>query len=295
MRADTRTLFFVFGALCAVHDLRAQNAAPTGKVLGRRAVRPHVAVKVWNPSGSIRLVGWDKDSIVMRGRAPKSRPRLFAGNDTAMKIGTAGGWMDVDTARADLVVYLPRHATVSVKTVTADITASDVTGWFYSVSGTIRLSGSVNSATAESMGGNLDLDVSTPWIRAQTGSGHLLLRGAAQDVDVSTITGTLSIASSSVLRGQFSSVSGEIQYAALPAPGGILEFSNHSGGVDLLLPAASSAALTLSSISGPIENGFTRIRPAAAAPHAMRLTLGGGDAHVTVRTFKGVIRLRPQP
>jgi hypothetical protein len=275
--------------------LPAQERASDGPVLRRRALRPTAAVKAWNPAGSIRFVGWDKDSIVLRGRVPTSRNVFFSGADSAIKIGTEPRGGGPDTSRAELVVYVPRRVMVSVKTVTGDIASTDVGGWFYTVSGNIRLAGSVNAATVESMSGNLDLDVATPWIKAQTGTGHLLLRGAAQDADLSTVGGTLSIASPQVLRGQFSSVTGEIQYAALPAPGAIFEFSNHSGGVDLLLPSSSSAALTLSSITGPIENGFARIRPTSAAPHALRITLGGGDAQIVVRSFKGVIRLRPQP
>jgi hypothetical protein len=50
----------------------------------------------------------------------------------------------------------------------------------------------------------------------------------------------------------------------------------------------------LSSVSGPIENGFTRVSPIASPPRTMRFNLGGGDAHVSVRTFKGAIRVRPE-
>ena len=292
MRAELSIAALV---LCGSMSAAAQHTPSDGPIIGRRAVSPTVLVKAWNSAGTIRFVGWDKDSIVMRGRVPKSRHTLFTGTDSAMKVGLEPKWGGTDTARADLVVYLPRRATVSAKSIIGDIAATDVSGWFYSVSGSIRLSGSVSSATVESMSGNLDLDVATPWIKAQTGNGHLLLRGAAQDADLSTVSGTLSVASSAVLRGQFSSVSGEIQYAAAPAPGGIFEFSNHSGGVDLLLPASTSATLALSSITGAIANGFTRIRPVATAPHAVRITLGNGAAQMTVRTFKGVIRLRPEP
>jgi hypothetical protein len=155
------------------------------------------------------------------------------------------------------------------------------------------MSGSATYVEAESMKGNLDLNANVPWLRAKTGEGHLLLRGRPQDVDASTITGTLDIATATIMRGQFTSVSGDIHYAGAPPSGAILEFSNHGGGVDLLLPATASGVFALSSISGIIENSLPGVRP-AAAPRAMRVTLGRGDASITVRTFKGAIRLRPQ-
>jgi hypothetical protein len=193
-----------------------------------------------------------------------------------------------------LVVYVPRRATVSVRASSADITATDVGGSFVSGSGTIRVAGEAGSVDAEAINGNLDLDVTTPWIRAHTGQGRLLVRGSPQDVDASTIGGTLEIAASSILRGRFSSVTGDIRYAATPAPSALFDFSDHGGAVDFLLPRTASARLDLSSITGGIENGFLQVRPASSGPHNLRITLGGGDAQITVRTFKGTIRLRPR-
>jgi DUF4097 and DUF4098 domain-containing protein YvlB len=189
---------------------------------------------------------------------------------------------------------MPRHGSVSVKTVSADIDARDIGGWFYTVSGTIHLQGTVASAEAESMGGNIDVDLLAPWVRAKTGDGHLLVRGAPQDVDASTIGGDLDIATPTVLRGRFSSVTGDIRYATTPATGALFEFSNHSGAVDFLLPRNTSGRFDLSSVTGTIANGFAELRPAASGPHSMRLNLGHGDAQFTVRTFKGIIRLRPK-
>jgi len=53
----------------------------------------------------------------------------------------------------------------------------------------------------------------------------------------------------------------------------------------------------LSTIGGTIENGFTDARPAASSTtrtRTLRVRLGSGGAHVTVRTFKGAIRLNPR-
>jgi hypothetical protein len=197
-------------------------------------------------------------------------------------------------ARCDLLIYMPRRSQISLKTVTADIVASDVSGWFYSVSGSVRLSGSATTIDVQSMSGNVDLDVVTPWVRARTGDGNLLIRGSPQDVDASTIGGTLSIASAAIARGQFGSVSGDVHYAGGPATGAILDFSNHSGAIDLMLARSVSGVFSLSTILGAIENGFSEIRPISSTPRSIRLSLGRGGAQVSVRTFKGTIRLRPE-
>jgi hypothetical protein len=291
MRADTRILAFL--TVLAISPAHAQSAAD-GPVLGARALNRSAGLKIWADGGQLKLVGWDRDSIVMRGRIARGDNPFFSGNSSGMKLGVEHQGSRESAGSSSIVIYLPRDSKISVKTVSASLDASDVSGWFYSVSGTIRLTGRASSLEVESMNGSLDLDVTTPWLRARTGDGHLLLRGAPQDVDASTISGTLDVVATTVLRGQFGSVSGDIHYVGTPAQGGIVEMSNHSGSVELLLPRSVSAEFALSSIIGPIENGFAEVRPIASAPHAVRLRLGRGGSQVSVRTFKGAIRLREQ-
>jgi hypothetical protein len=280
--------------ICAAGAIDAQGTSADGPLLRAHRATPPLGLKMFNPAGPVRLVGWDKDSVVVRGHVAKGEKFYLAGNDSSMKMGIDEHVDGRSNAPSDLVVYLPKGSKVSIKTVTGDIVASDVSGWFYTVSGSVRLSGSATTIEVQSMSGNVDLDVVTPWEHARTGDGNLLVRGGPQDVDASTISGTLSIASPTIARGQFGSVSGDVHYAGSPATGAIFDFSNHSGAIDLLLAKSVSGVFTLSSVVGSIENGFTGVRPIAATSHSVRLSLGRGGAQVAARTFKGTIRLRPQ-
>jgi putative adhesin len=286
------SLLIVFVGL--VHTTSRAQSAADGPVLGAKYATAGTAIRMYNQAGPgrIRVVAWDRDSLLVRGRVPKGN-FFLGGGPQGVKLGLEARWSSPAPEPSEFSVYVPKGSKVDIRTVSADIEAAGVSGSFYSVSGAIRLSGSATSVEAESMNGNLDLNVETPWMRARTGDGHLLLRGAPQDVDAGTIGGTLDIATQTVLRGQFSSVSGDIHYVGSPAPSGIFEFSNHSGAVDLQLPRDASGTFALSSIVGEIENGFVNVRPAASTAHSMRVTLGRGGANVTVRTFKGQIRLRP--
>lgn len=296
MRVELRALralrAFVIAAACAA-TARAQTAADGPRRCAKPA-DPTLNLRITQPHGSIRFVGWDRDSLAVYGTTERPDEFYCVGGGSGFKLGVQGMSEKGESGRAKLVIYLPRRATVNIRTLSADIAAENIGGLFFSVSGSIRLSGHVSSAEAESINGNIDLNVSAPWVKARSGSGHVLVRGDPQDVDASTVGGTLSIASASILRGQFTSVTGDIHYAASPAPNAIFEFSDHNGSVDLLLPANVSAALALSTISGPIENGFARVRPASGTPRSMRISLGRGESQLTVRTFKGTIRLRSQ-
>lgn len=294
MRVD---LLVIAGALAlgSLRDIAAGQSAADGPVLRARRVNPSVGIKIWMPAGKITLVAWDRDSLVVRGRIAKDENFYLTAIDTrGMKFGLEQRDGGESGGRSTLVVYLPRSARVSVKTVSTNVEGSGVSGAFYSVSGSMHLSGAVESVEAETMTGSLDLDVTTPWLRARTGDGHLLLRGAPEDVDVSTVAGTLDIATPTVRRGQFGSVSGDIHYVGSPVAGAIMEFSSHSGNVELMLPRTVSGVFSLTSITGAIENQLNSVRPAAGNPHSVRLSIGRGGSQVTVRTFKGAIRLRPQ-
>jgi hypothetical protein len=290
MRADAG--FVLTLALLALGTERvvAQSRAD-GPLLGARAVAPDASLKVWVPGGKIRLLGWDRDSIVVRGRVARNGHFFLAGDRAGMKLGVDGS---DDGAASELVAWVPRRAMLSVKTVGASIDGSNVSGWFYTVSGTIRLTGFATSLEAESMAGSLDIDAVTAWLRARTGRGHLLVRGAPQSVDASTITGTLDVIADAIVRGQLGTVSGDIHFAGAPPNGAIVELSSHSGNVDLLLPLDVSADLTLSTIAGSIENVLVTTRPARGDPRSLRLTLGRGGSQLSVRTYRGAIRLRRQ-
>lgn len=291
--ARIRAIAFLVGAAAsgaATGTARAQLPA-----LRARALDATAAVKVFNPAGSIRLVGWDHDSILVRGRVARGEKFFFGGSASGVKFGVEDDIGTGDSRPSELVVYLPRASRLSVKSASANITGTDVSGWFYSVSGSIRLAGAATSLEAETMDGSIDLDVTVPWVRARTGNGSLTLRRAVADADLATIAGPLNVASASVRRGRFSSVTGDIRMVGAPPADALLELSSHSGSVDLFLPRNASGVFDLSTVSGTIANAFADARPVARAAlpnRSLRVQLGDGGAHVTVRTFRGAIRLR---
>jgi DUF4097 and DUF4098 domain-containing protein YvlB len=264
-------------------------------VLAARHLARTASVKIFDPAGTVRLIGWNRDSLFVRGIVVAGERFYLAGRDDGMKLGVEDRAGAAVPAACELVVYLPVGAQVSVKTASARIDARDVSGWLYSVSGAIDVSGTAASLDVESMTGAVAIAAVSPWIRARTGQGSLHIRGRPQDVDASTISGPLDIAGDAILRGQFTSVAGEIRFSGAPAPGAVFDVSDHSGAVTLVLPRHASATLALSSISGAVENDFVSAHPTAFDRRHETVTLGRGEASLTVRTFKGAIRLRVQP
>lgn len=283
-------------ALAVTARMDAQSTRPTADpVLRARALRAGAPLKMFVPSGTVQLIGWDRDSLVVRGRLPASAQLLLSGTDSAgyklIVDQRDGGSM----AASRLVIYMPKASQVALKTVDALSDVSDVGGWFYAVSGSYHIAGTMRSVDVESMSGDIDLDAATPWARAKTGKGRLVIRGSPEDVDASTIGGTLDVATATILHGRFTAVTGDIHYAATMREHAIFELSTHSGTIDFLLPRDVSARFELSSVEGVIDNGFAQLHPAASGVHTLQVSLGTGAAAVTVRTFKGTVRLRARP
>ncbi len=281
-------------ALGAATPARAQASAP---FLRGRHLAAQAPVKVFFPSGSIAIEAWDRDSIEARGTIAHGERFYLAGDAHGVKVGVMDHVDGSPVRPSTLIVRVPRRSQVSVKTVGASIDARDASGWFYSVSGPIRLTGAASSLEVESMAGDVTLDVAAPWVRARTGGGRLTIAGAPEDLDAATVRGALDVGGAAVVHGRFASVDGDIRFAGAPPAGGVYEFSNHAGGVALTLPNAASALVDLSTIIGSIDNAFTEIRPVAGQGGrggTLHLQLGLGAARVTVRTFKGTITLAKQ-
>lgn len=271
--------------------------AQTPPLLRAQHLDPVAPVKVFFPTGTISIAVWDKDSIEARGSIARGEHFYLAGDAHGVKVGIVDHADATPVRPSTLVLHVPRRSQLSVKAVSAAIDARDASGWFYSVSGPIRLTGWSSSIDVESMAGDVALDVVAPWVRARTGGGRLGIAGAPEDLDAATVRGALDVRHAEVMRGRFASVDGNIRFSGEPTAGGVFEFSNHAGGVALTLPDSASALVDLSTIVGTIANGFTQVRPAAGQNGrggVLHLQLGLGAARVTVRTFKGTITLARQ-
>src|SRR5204862_3028412 len=169
------------------------------------------SVRIVNPAGRIRVIGWDVDSLAVSGRGPG---RLAAA-------GTVSVRKLVVTGRAELEVHVPRGARVWVKSASADIDVVGVDGTLdlNSVAGAIHVVGTPADVTAETMDGPVELAGGSGRARVKTVSGAILLRCASVDLGASTLSGTIVVRAAGwqrggtgVQRGKFESVTGDVRF-----------------------------------------------------------------------------------
>ncbi|MEP7327061.1 MAG: DUF4097 family beta strand repeat-containing protein [Gemmatimonadota bacterium] len=273
------------------------QASPPQRVERKLAIDPDASIRIYNLNGSVRVEGWDRDtiSVVATIGDPLKNRFFFGGGTRGAKMGIESP-LDLDQAPAHLIVKVPNRSRVWIKAATASIDLSGLQGGVdvSSTSGNIRFEGSPDQLNLETMDGSIEVIANGPWMRAKTASGTITLRGGGEDVGATTVSGDVTLLSSGMRRVRMETVSGKLNFSGALARDGALTVESHSGPVDLLLPADLSAEFDLSTYEGTITNGFApERRPTRqGAGEELHITALTGSANINVRTFKGPIVLR---
>jgi hypothetical protein len=281
-------LVMTLGTAC-VGRLAAQ-----GEVNARRAAAPDALIRIYNVRGTLRITGWARDTVAVSGYVDPSLGRFFIGGTAdGMKLGVEAP-DSTSTGTAVLDVSVPAGARLSIKTASAGVELDAVTGPvdIFTVSGQVRVGGKPASVAAESMDGNIELAMESPWAEVRTASGVVVLRGVIQNATVSSISGPLYIGmEGKIARASFETVSGEIAFKGDLDPEGVLEAESHSGNIELRLPEHLGATYSLTAYSGELHTEFETVT-ARPQKGEWRFAVGDGRAQVTVRTFKGRVDLK---
>ncbi len=287
--------------------LSVRDAVSQQRVDERWPLAAGGSVRIVNPFGRVRVVGWDAESLSVSGWLERGVGGFSAAGDARVrKLLVAPSGAVREAGRAELEVHVPRRASVWVKSATADIAVEGVDGVLdlNSVAGAIHVVGTPADVTAETMDGGVEIAGGTGRARVKTVSGGILLRGASEDLGASTLSGTIVVRAAGwqrggtgVQRGKFESVTGDIHFDGDLSRGGVVELESQSGTIDVRVPASTVADFDVLTVGGTITNRLTAATPlgrAAGVGQELRFATGPGGAQVTVRSFKGPILLAPK-
>lgn len=282
--------------------LAATPLAAQQKINRRIAIDPDASIRINSMAGLIKVVGWDFDSIAVTGSVPAGAQFFMGGRGRVAKMGVERKDETLAEPGSTLEVRVPRRARLWIKAGTAAIEVSGLYGELdcSSVSGPIRVEGSLKLLVAESMEGDLKAFGPMDVVRLKGGAGSVTLRGPRGDVQAFTVGGTIVATDAAVVRAHLETVSGTIAYDGTVDRSGTLEVITHSGDITLRLPPEIAAEFDLSSFDGDIVaaisgkgekggKGGEVQKPVRGKPVSF-MTSGGG-ANVKVRSFKGEIRI----
>jgi DUF4097 and DUF4098 domain-containing protein YvlB len=260
------------------------------------------AVRISNLVGSVHVTGWDRDSVALRGSLPKGDKLFMGGGPRGMKLFVEP-LNDRNPQPSRLDVMVPARAKVWVKTATAEVEVSGVTGELdlYVVGGKIRVTGKPSELNAEAIDGDIEVNGAPGWLRAKSASGDVTLNGSSPDVAISTVSGGIVINSiTSAENGKFErakieSVTGPIRFNGDIERGASITFDTHSGTTEIAIPRKTGADFDIASIAGTISNDLNYSQPVKGRygrGSELVMTNSSGGAHITIRSFKGPVTLR---
>jgi hypothetical protein len=257
-----------------------------------------VSIRAYNLAGSIRVLGWSRDSVHVSASLASGSQLYFGGSRTALKLGVEAAASPGATPPSELVLRVPAGARVWIKSATAGADVEGISGEVdvSTVSGDIRVRGEPSLLAAESMEGSLDIGGSATVLRLKSAGGSIGFKGSAADLSVSTVSGNIQLdVSGPVASGRVESVTGRIAWAGPVGTAGSLDLQTHGAHIQLALPQGQDAEIDVSAFSGKVVNGFPSARRSAPAGKPVRYVLGDGGAHIAVRSLKGGVTIAAQP
>jgi DUF4097 and DUF4098 domain-containing protein YvlB len=265
----------------------------------KRPAAPDGTVSIENMAGSIKVTGWDKAEVQVKGTVGAGGELSFesAAKSTHIEIESDRNPMGV---KSDLEIYVPAGSAVEIEGFQATITATGVTGSVKAetVNGSITQSGAAKSVELQSVNGSVDVTKANGRVKAESVNGSVVLHDASGELEASTVHGKLHVLGGSWQRAEMESVAGTVRFEAALGPRATVSIETVSGSVELLLPAGVGAEFAVSSFSGQISN---ELGPAASKPGKwtpqteLNFTTGSGGARVTVETLSGAIEIRKRP
>lgn len=271
-----------------------------------RPLSPDGQVSIENLKGEVRVTTWDRPEVRITGSLGEGVEKLVVeGSASDLRIevrypDNQGGWFNWGGGRAGpttLEVVVPAGAALDVDGVSANIDVTGAAGRrldLESVSGNVVVRDSRAAVTrASSVSGNLELALDGNDVGAETVSGNIRLEGRLGGrVSVETVSGDATVVAGRVERLAHSSVSGDARLQAGLAAGGSLRAESVSGGLDVVLPADTSARLSVETFSGGISSPVGEVESERYSPgRRLQTRLGTGEGDIRLESFSGEVRI----
>ena len=256
-------------------------------------------VDVSNISGSVEVIGWNRNSVRVTGTLGRNVEELIVERDgdkvfIKVKVPKRGG-RGIDS---DLRINVPQNSSIDIGTVSADIDVTDVTGeqGLHTVSGDVNTEHTGADISAESVSGDVEItgDHTDGETRASSVSGNVRLIRLAGDVKAESVSGDVAIEEGSFERVGLETVTGELDFTGELRKGGKLTIDSVNGDVDVEFTGNVSARFDIDTFNGKISSCFgpKAKRASKYGPGwELEFTEGNGDSRVMISTLNGNVAI----
>ena len=272
-------------SLVAVGLLTVAAFAADNRKQCRYTVGPGASVTVTNEAGPVEIKGAPGRQVTIVAVPHSDKVQVDCGQ-TGNRIQATSHLLqrtEGADAQVEYQVLVPQDASVTVRASGGPITAEKLRG----------------DLTLEGDAAQVDVhDVSHAHVRVRTISGPVSLANISNGhIEITSLSGSVQLDAVSGPRVSVNTAKGAIRYNGDFGEGGEYMLVNHSGNIDVTLPASASVDLSARSISGSVENDF----PLQAKSHptfpisqgrSFAGTSNAGASSVQLRSFSGKIRVK---
>jgi DUF4097 and DUF4098 domain-containing protein YvlB len=265
----------------------------------RAAAEPRGEVVIGNVAGDVRVRGWDRDEVQVKADLGSGVERLefqTQGGRTLIKIVLPKGRRS--SGASDLDVHVPRGSSLSINTVSADQTITDVRGAqrLQAVSGSINthvwneefeiktVSGQV---TVRGHGGKAVARVSTV-------SGDARLQDVGPELDLNTVSGSMEVKVAEVSRARIKTTNGDLELRTVLTRDARIDAEGINGDMRFHFLGALDAQFDIETFNGEIDNCFgpkpRQVRQYGPGTE-LRFRKGNGAARVRIKALNGDVEL----
>lgn len=264
-----------------------------------RKVDGDARIRVENLAGSITVTGWDRDEVQIRGELDEKAEELrISGDGDALSIEVKYPKKKNLNIRegSELVLRVPRDASLELEGVSCDVEVRDVRGAIASstVSGDVTIHGDNAGVEVASVSGEVTIEGDAPEVSVESVSGTVEVRGVKKRLEISLVSGDADVEAGKLEELRYNAVSGDLELRGEPAENADWELDCHSGDITLKLPGGLDAEFDINLFSGDLHNDFgpKAERTSKFGPgKELRFTAGDGGARIELNTFSGDIRL----
>jgi DUF4097 and DUF4098 domain-containing protein YvlB len=237
------------------------GAAHAEEVTKSGPADPKGEVNIVNVAGDVEVVGWDRAEVQVHADLGSGVERLdfkTEGARTLVKVVLPK--MGGSSGSSDLVVRVPYDSSVNVNTVSADQRIAGVRGAqrLQAVSGSVETEFGPSDLEVKTVSGSITArGTGKGLVRATTVSGDVQLDKIGRELDLNTISGDMTVRVADRLqRARIKTTNGNLEFTGALDKGARIDAEAINGDMRFTLRGDINAEFDIETFNGDIENCF---------------------------------------
>jgi DUF4097 and DUF4098 domain-containing protein YvlB len=246
------------------------------------------------PRGTVDVKGSTANEVQVTGTvSPTGAQVKLSGDPRSVRVS-----VERETgikAEAKLDVRVPAASTVRIQGAMTSIHVAGVTGRVAAecVGGDVVVSGA-GEVELQNVNGNIELTGTARRAKVQTVNGAVSVKGGKGEISASSVNGAVSVSEGDFEHVRISTVGGSAEFEGKLSAQASLNAESVSGVIKLTLAKTAGADVTVTTMSGRIENGLgpdKPSRPSHGPGQRLSFSTGAGGAKVSIETLSGSVIL----